>query len=101
MTNQNITFEISDDGCHVYALCNGNKIGSLFFVKIGFDKIMISESEVEPDYKNTNLELSMIEQIINLARVQNRKVMTICPYILDIFKKHPEFDDVRLLNNER
>lgn len=101
MTKQNINFQISDDSHHVYAICDGRKIGSLFFLRIGFDKIMISESEIEPDYKNQDLELHMIEQVINIARQQHRKVITICPYLSDIFKKHPEFDDVRLLNNSR
>lgn len=101
MTIQDITFETSDDGCHIYAKCKGRIIGSIFFLRVGSDKIMISESEIEPDYKNENLEFYLTEQVINIARVQNRKIITICPYILDIFKNHPEFDDVRLLNNGR
>lgn len=101
MTIKDIKFEASDDGCHIYAKCHGQIIGSIFFLRIGDDKIMISESEIEPDYKNENLELYLTEQVINIARVQHRKIITICPYILDIFKNHPEFDDVRLLNNGR
>ena len=101
MTIQDITFETSDDDCRIYAICHGKKIGSIFFVKIGNDKIMISDSEIEPNYKNENIELYLTEQIINMARIQNRKVMTICPYISNIFKDHPEFNDVRLLNNVR
>ena len=68
MTIHDITFQFSDDGCHIYAVCHGKTIGSIFFVKIGTDKIMISESEIEPDYKNENIELFLIEQIINIAR---------------------------------
>ena len=101
MINQEITFRFSDDGCKVYAVCNGRQIGSIFFVKIGSDKILISESEVEPDYKDKEIELHLIEEIIKLARRQHRKIMSICPYITNIFKNHPEFDDVRLLNNSR
>lgn len=101
MTDQDITFQFSDDGCKVYALCDGRKIGSIFFVKMGSDKIMISESEIEPDYKNSELELLLTMEIIKLAREQHRKIMSICPYITNIFTTHPEFDDVRLLNNSR
>lgn len=101
MTNQDITFQFSDDGCRLYAICNGKTVGSIFFVKIGADKIMISESEIEPDYKDEDIELYLTKEIIKLARNQHRKVMSICPYITDIFKNHPEFDDVRLLNNGR
>jgi len=101
MVRQDINFEIAQDGCRIYAICHERKIGSIFFVKIGADKIMISEAEIEPDYKNENIELYLIEEIIKIARVQHRKVMSICPYISDIFKQHPEFDDVRLLNQGR
>ena len=62
---------------------------------------MISESEIEPDYKTDEIELGLIEQIINMARKQHRKVMSICPHISKIFNQHPEFDDVRLLNQGR
>ena len=62
---------------------------------------MISDAEIDPQYKNTNIEFYLTQQIINMAREQHRKVMSICPFITDIFKNHPEFDDVRLLNNGR
>ena len=101
MIDQDITFQFSDDGCKIYAICNGRTIGSIFFVKIGADKIMISESEVEPDYKDADIELYLIKEIIKLAQEQHRKIMSICPYITNIFKNHPEFDEVRLLNNGR
>ena len=101
MTINNITFEISDNDCRIYAICDGKSVGSIFFIKIGTDKIMISESEIDPSYKDSDIELNMLQQIIQMAREQHRKVMSICPYISNIFKNHPEFDDVRLLNNGR
>ena len=64
-------------------------------------KIMISEAEIEPEYKTQDIELYLVQEIINIAREQHRKVMTICPYISQIFTQHPEFDDVRMLNNGR
>jgi hypothetical protein len=101
MTINNITFKISDNDCRIYAICDGKSVGSIFFIKIGTDKIMISESEIDPSYKDSDIELNMLQQIIQMAREQHRKVMSICPYISNIFKNHPEFDDVRLLNNGR
>ena len=101
MNIKDINFQIGDNGCRIYAICHGKKIGSIFFIKIGNDKIMISESEIEPEYKNEGLEFYLTLQIIELAREQHRKIMSICPYISNIFKQHPEFDDVRMLNNGR
>ena len=101
MNKQDITFQIDDNGCRIYAICHGRKIGNLFFVRVGADKIMISEAEIDPEYKAKDIELYLVQEIINIAREQHRKVMTICPYISKIFSQHPEFDDVRLLNNGR
>jgi len=101
MQRTDISFEFANDGCHIYAICETRRIGSIFFVKIGADKIMISDAEIEPEYKDQDIELYLTQQIIKMAREQHRKVMSICPYITNIFKQHPEFDDVRLLNMGR
>lgn len=101
MDKNSLTFQIGDHGCRIYAICNGKNIGNLFFVRIGRDKIMISEAEIDPEYQAREIELYLIQEIINIARTQHRKVMSICSYINDIFSLHPEFDDVRLLNNGR
>ena len=101
MNINDVDFQIDDSGCRIFAICHGKTIGSIFFVKIGSDKIMISESEIEPEYKNEGIEFYLTKQIIDMARIQHRKIVSICPYISDIFKQHPEFDDVRLLNNGR
>jgi len=101
MTINDINFKITDNGCRICAICHGQIIGSIFFVNIGIDKIMISEAEIEPEYKDKNVEFYLVEKIIEMARTQHRKIMSICPYISTIFNQHPEFDDVRLLNYGR
>ena len=101
MNRQDLTFQIGDNGCRIYAICQGKKIGNIFFVRVGTDKIMISEAEIDPDYQTKDIELYLVQEIINIAREQHRKVMSICPYISKIFLEHPEFDDVRMLNHGR
>ena len=101
MDKQDLTFQIGDNGYRIYAICKGKKIGNIFFVRVGSDKIMISEAEIDPDYQTKDIELYLVQEIINIAREQHRKVMSICPYISKIFLEHPEFDDVRMLNYGR
>jgi hypothetical protein len=101
MNRDDISFQIDEDNCKIYALCHGQRIGNIFFVKINNDKIMISETEIDPSYKNQDIELYLVQEIIKIARKNNRKVISICPYLSDIFAKHPEFDDVRMLNHGR
>lgn len=101
MNKKEITFQIGDNGCRLYAICNGKTIGNIFFVRSGPDKIIISEAEIEPNQQEKEIELYLVQEIINIARNQHRKVMSLCPYISEIFIQHPEFDDVRLLNKAR
>ena len=72
-----------------------------FFVRAGPDKIIISEADIEPNQQEKEIEFYLVQEIINIARNQHRKVMSLCPYISEIFIQHPEFDDVRMLNNGR
>lgn len=101
MNKKDITFEIGDNGCRMYAICNGEKIGNIFFVCVGRDKIIISDAEIDPKYSTTEIELYLLQEIITMARKQHRKIISICPYISHIFTQHPEFDDVRMLNTGR
>ena len=101
MNKRDITFQIGDNGCRLYAICNGQNIGSIFFVRTGRDKLIISDAEIDSKYPSNEIELYLVQEIISMARIQHRKVISICPYISDIFMQHPEFDDVRMLNNGR
>ena len=101
MNMNNITFEIGDNGCRLYAVCDGKRIGNLFFVRVGNDKIIISEAEIDSHFQAKEIELCLVQKIISMAREQHRKVISICPYISEIFIEHPEFDDVRMLNKSR
>jgi len=101
MNRKDITFQIGDNGCRLYALCNGQQIGSIFFVRIGHDKLIISDAEIDSKYPSHEIELYLVQEIITMARAQHRKILSICPYISEIFTQHPEFDDVRMLNRGR
>ena len=101
MNKKDITFQIGDNGCRLYALCNGQQIGSIFFVRIGHDKLIISDAEIDSNYSANEIELYLVQEIIAIARTQHRKILSICPYISEIFTQHPEFDDVRMLNHGR
>ena len=101
MNRKDITFQIGDNGYRLYALSNGQQIGSIFFVRIGHDKLIISDAEIDSKYPPHEIELYLVQEIITMARAQHRKILSICPYISEIFTQHPEFDDVRMLNRGR
>lgn len=99
MTHNKIEYELMPDGCGFCAKYNGENIGEITFVKIGIDKLMIDHTFIDDHYQKLPIELNLVTRVVNLARTQHRKILTICPSAMDIFIGHPEFDDVRLMNS--
>ena len=94
-----IEYELLPDGCGFCAKYNGENIGEITFVKIGIDKLMIDHTFIDESYQKTSIVLNLVSRVVELARMQHRKILTICPSAMDVFTGHPEFDDVRLINS--
>lgn len=97
--HDNIKYEILPDGCGFCAKCNGENIGEITFIKIGIDKLMIDHTFIESDYQKQPIVFNLVARVVDLARTQHRKILTICPSAQNVFMGHPEFDDVRLINS--
>lgn len=95
----NIEYESLPDGCGFCAKFNGKNIGEITFIKIGLDKLMIDHTFIDVAYQRLPIEFRLVSMVVNLAREQHRKILSICPSILNVFAGHPEFDDVRLMNS--
>lgn len=95
----NIEYESLPGGCGFCAKFNGKNIGEITFIKIGLDKLMIDHTFIDVAYQRLPIEFRLVSMVVNLAREQHRKILSICPSILNVFAGHPEFDDVRLMNS--
>lgn len=93
-----IEYDVLPDGCGFCAKCNGENIGEITFVKIGLDKLMIDHTFIADSYQKLPIVFNLVSRVVDLARAQHRKILTICPSAMDVFTGHPEFDDVRLIN---
>ena len=99
MIHEKIEYEILPDGCGFCAKYNGKNVGEITFVKIGIDKLMIDHTFIENISQKTQIEFNLVKYVVDLARAQHRKILTICPSAQNVFMGHPEFDDVRLINS--
>ena len=99
MTQDKIEYEQLPNGCGFCAKYHGENIGEITFVKIGIDKLMIDHTFIENDYQKSAVAFNLVTRVVNLARTQHRKILTICPSAQNVFMGHPEFDDVRLMNS--
>lgn len=93
-----VEYILFDDGQGFYANCDGRPVGQITFVPTGADKMIIDHTEVDEDYRGAHVGLGLVTAVVNVARHQKRKVVALCPFAAAMFSRHPEFDDVRLLN---
>lgn len=93
-----IKYFISQEQDKIEALFQGQKIGEITFVRIGVDKLIIDYTGVHPDFRKRNIGLTLVRGVADMARSQNRRVITMCPFARAMFNKYSEFDDIRLMN---
>lgn len=92
-----IRYEESQNG-HGFCACCGNlQIGEINFLYVGIDRMIIESTDVDEEYKNTNVCLELVRHVVDCARRQHRKIITMCPHAQAMFNRCPEFDDVRFI----
>lgn len=95
---KDITYSLHENGLEFSAICDGQKVGRITFVRVGIDKFIIDYTEVNVQFRGSNIGLNLVRQVGNLARKQKRKVITLCPFARAMFNRYSEFDDIRLMN---
>lgn len=94
--SDNIKYTPAPNGNGFYAYCDGRPIGKITFVRTGPNIVIIDHTEVDDNYRNSDIELNLVRCVCRLAREQHRNVLPICPIARNMFSRHPEFDDVRM-----
>ncbi len=79
-------------------MLHGHRIGQITFVRVGADKLIIDYTAVDPEYRNQHIGLSLVRNVADMARLQHRHIITLCPFARAMFNRYPEFDDIRLMN---
>jgi predicted GNAT family acetyltransferase len=96
--SDNIQYFVSPERDGFEAVVNGQKIGEITFVRVGADKLIIDYTAVAPGFRNRHIGLTLVRNVVNMARVQHRRVVALCPFARAMFNRFPEFDDIRLMN---
>lgn len=97
MTDQ-IEYKPAENGTAFYAYYNGEKIGEITFVLIGADKMILDHTGVNEKFRGNGIGRGLVQQAVELARNQHRKILPFCPFAQTIFNKSRQFDDIRLMN---
>jgi len=79
------------------AKCNGAQVGKIDIITIGNDRLIIESTQIDSDYRDSDLCYNLVKCVVEFARKTGRKILCRCPRAQSIFNRCPEFDDVRMI----
>lgn len=80
------------DGKYTIAV-EGKSVGLADFKDRG-DQRVFYHTEIDPAYGGRGLATILVEEALNEARNEGKRIVPVCSMIGTVLKKHPEFDDI-------
>jgi hypothetical protein len=81
-----------EDGKYTIAV-EGKQVGLADFADRG-DQRVFYHTEIDPAYGGRGLATILIEEALNEARSEGKRIVPVCSMVATVLKKHPEFDDI-------
>ena len=72
---------------------DGKTVGLADFADRG-DQRVFFHTEVDPAYGGRGLATILVQEALNAARDEGRRVVPVCSMVVTVLRKHPEFDDI-------
>jgi len=82
----------AEDGKYTIAV-EGKTVGLADFADRG-DQRVFYHTEIDPAYGGRGLATILVEEALNSARDEGKRIVPVCSMIATVLKKHPEFDDI-------
>jgi predicted GNAT family acetyltransferase len=58
------------------------------------DQRVFYHTEIDPAFGGRGLATILVEEALNAARADGKRVVPVCSMVVTVLKKHPEFDDI-------
>lgn len=81
-----------EDGRYTIAV-EGRQVGLADFADRG-DQRVFYHTEIDPAYGGRGLATILVEQALDEARAEGKRIVPVCSMIGTVLKKHPEYDDI-------
>ena len=65
------------------------------FVPSGDDMIIVDHTYVDPSLRGQGIARQLVDRVASFARQENKKIIPVCPYVVDLFKRSNDYDDVK------
>ena len=73
---------------------NGERAGMMTYNIPNSDFIIIDHTEVEEEFRGSDVGKQMLYKIVEMAREKNIKILPLCPFANAMFKKLSDIQDV-------
>jgi len=75
---------------------DGQRLAEMTYSMAGAEKMIIDHTEVSDVLRGKNVGYQLVHTAVEYARAHQIKILPLCPFANSVFKKKPEFADVRL-----
>ena len=82
----------AEDGKYTIAV-EGKTVGLADFADRG-DQRVFYHTEIDPAFGGHGLATILVEEALNSARDEGKRIVPVCSMIGTVLKKHPEFDNI-------
>ena len=73
---------------------NDKEMGHISWVVLNDGVINANHTYVSPDYRGYGVAGKLLEQLVNMARHDNKKIYATCSYVVKMFSHGDEYKDV-------
>ena len=71
----------------------GQTVGHADYADRG-DQRVFYHTVVDPEFGGRGLATILVEEALNAARDEGKRIVPVCSMVETVLKKHPEFDDI-------
>lgn len=72
----------------------GEEAVEITYIKSGRDKLIITHTGVEDDYRGKGLAAKLVYQVVEKAKNEGLKIVPLCPFAKEEFARNPEYQEV-------
>ena len=91
---KDIKIEESDTKGRAFMEIDSKTIAEMTYSKAGEDLIIIDHTEVSDEYRGRQIGRKLLDQIVEMVRKKNIKILPLCPYAKSVFDKEESIRDV-------
>lgn len=73
---------------------NGEVAGKMTYSIPSADYIIVDHTDVDPAFKGRGVGKELLYKVVEMAREKNIKIEPECPFVVVMFKRHADIQDV-------